>query len=174
MIKKFYITQGPQKIYGFFGVPVLILTLLVLTVLIAGLFIKAGSERELEYQKKRLREFQSIINEYRGIKEELSKTQAGLKNKALIEEINYVLSTTGLKEKMKALKQNPNKKETSFGTIEEAEVVMEKLTMNELANLLYQIDQRHSITISRLNIKRAFDAPELLNLTIMLSSLKEK
>lgn len=152
----------------------LILTLLVLIVLITGLFTQAGSERELERQKKRLREFQGLIKEYRGIKEELSKTQVRLKNKALMEEINSVLNTTGLKEKMKALKQNPNKMETPFGAIEEAELVMERLTMNEVANLLYQIDQRHSITISRLNIKRAFDAPELLNLSIMLSSLKER
>ncbi len=159
-------------IKGFYKTP--ILTLLVLIVLITGLFIRAGSERELGHQEKRLREFQSLINEYRGIKEELSKTQIRLKNKALMEEINSVLNTTGLKEKMKTLKQNPNKKEIPLGVIEEAELVMEKLTMNELANLLYQIDQRHSITISRLNIKRAFDAPDLLNLSVMLSSLKEK
>lgn len=152
----------------------LILTVVVFVVLITGLFTKAGSERELEHQKKRLREFHNLINEYRTIKEELSKTQVSLKNKALIEEINLVLNTTGLKEKMKALKQNPNKRETPFGAIEEAELVMERLTMNEVANLFYQIDMRHSITINRLNIKRAFDAPELFNLTLMLSSLKEK
>ncbi len=157
----------------------LILTAVVLTVLIAGLFTKAASERELEHQKKRLREFQGLIQEYRGIKEELSKTTAfttnqARKNKALMDELNSVLNTTGLKEKIRALKQTPVKKETPFGDVEEAELIMERLTMNEIANLFYQIDQRHSITISRLSIKRAFDAPELLNLTMMLSSLKEK
>ncbi|MCX7793130.1 MAG: hypothetical protein N2257_01800 [Thermodesulfovibrionales bacterium] len=157
MIKEFYRTA--------------ILIFLVLTVLITGIFIKIKTEKELAYQKKRLSEFRILLTEYRNIKEELSKIDKRTGGKALIEEINLLLHTTGLKGKVRSLKE-AQKKETSFGIIEETELVMERLTMNELVNILYHVDQRHSLSISRISMKRSFDSPEFLNLTVMLSGLK--
>lgn len=157
MKKEFYKTAG--------------LIILLLLVLITGIIIKDKSAKELGYQKKRFREFQSLMDEYRAVKEEVSRTEKKTGGKAIIDEINSLLNTTGLKEKVRSIKQ-AQKKETPFGIIEESELVLERLTMNELANIFYRIEQNRSLTVSRIKIKRTFESPELLNLTIMLSSLK--
>lgn len=159
MTKEFYKTAG--------------LILLLIIISVTGILLKDKGEKELQYQKKRLIEFRSLMDEYRSLKDELSRTEKRTGTKALIDEINSLLNTTGIKGKVRSLKQ-VQKKETPLGTIEESELILERLTMNELANILYQIDQSRSLSVSRINIKRTFESPELLNLTVMLSSMKGK
>lgn len=142
----------------------------VIIIIIGGLILKRGYTKEREYQKRRAAEFNSLITEYRTLREELANR--GAKKKNLLEDINSIITITGLKEKLRTLKQNPPK-ETLSGTLEEAELLMERLTMNELANILYWAQQKH-LSINRINIKRAFDAPETLNVTFYFTVLSEK
>lgn len=169
--------MSPQILYR-----TIILSILVLSILAGGLLLKTKTEKELEYQRKRLVEFNELIVQYRGLKEEIARYQKGISStltlasnkENLINNINSLINQTGLKERIKTLKQNPQKKETIAGLLEEAELELQRITMNEFANLLYQIEGNAGLSLSRVSIKRSFENPELLNISLIISSLTTK
>jgi TPP-dependent indolepyruvate ferredoxin oxidoreductase alpha subunit len=151
----------------------IILFSLLLLVLISGISINLRLQKELDYQQKRAKEFRKLITEYRVLKEEVSRFERGNEKVNIINEVNSIIEKTGLRERLRSIKPS-QKKETVIGVIEEMELNMERLTMNEIANLLYQINQRPFITISKLSLKSSFSSPSLLNATFLLSTLSEK
>lgn len=169
--------MSPQILYR-----TIILSILVLSILAGGLLLKTKTEKELEYQRKRLVEFNELIVQYRGLKEEIARYQKGISStltlasnkENLINNINSLINQTGLKERIKTLKQNPQKKETIAGLLEEAELELQRITMNEFANLLYQIEGNAGLSLSRVSIKRSFESPGLLNISLIISSLTTK
>jgi type II secretory pathway component PulM len=66
-------------------------------------------------------------------------------------------------------------RELAVGTEETAEVQIEKVTMNELVNFLYALDEAPvMLTVRRASVKRTFEDPGLFNLTLTLSLLQKK
>ena len=56
---------------------------------------------------------------------------------------------------------------------ERAEARLEGLTLNESVNLLYTLENsRLPVVVRKVNLRKSFENPELLNLTITLSFLK--
>ncbi|MCK7504932.1 MAG: hypothetical protein MZV70_13200 [Desulfobacterales bacterium] len=77
--------------------------------------------------------------------------------------------TLGIKGKMKALKVT-GRKEIRDGHEESAEVRFEKMTMNEVVNVLYAIDHAPvTVSVKRVTMKKSFENPELLDVTMTLS-----
>ncbi len=153
----------------------ILLAALVSIVMLSGFIMKTRTEKELSYQQNRLSEFKALLSEYRELKTLVSSSiERSSKNRGLINSISSVIDITGLKGKMKSLKENPQKREMIIdnraGMIEEAELEMEKINMNEFANLLYQIQRAGGLSITGLRIKRSFENPELFNLSLRISS----
>jgi thioredoxin-related protein len=101
-------------------------------------------------------------------KKELSNVQG------TAQAVEEVFSSMGLKDRVKAVKST-GKRETRDGFEEEADVSIEKVTMNEMINIFYRIKNAPMVlTVKKVTIKKSFENPELLNISLVLSFLKSK
>jgi len=101
-------------------------------------------------------------------KKELSNVQG------IAQAVEEVFSSVGLKDKVKTVKST-GKRETKDGFEEEADVYIEKVTMNEMVNFFYRIKNAPMVlTVKKVTIKKSFENPELLNISLILSFLKNK
>jgi general secretion pathway protein M len=88
--------------------------------------------------------------------------------------VEEVSSSVGLKDRVKTVKST-GKRETRDGFEEEADVYIEKVTMNEMVNMFYRIRNAPMVlTVKKITIKKSFENPELLNISMILSFLKSK
>jgi hypothetical protein len=91
-----------------------------------------------------------------------------------VQAVDEVFSSIGLRDKVKTVKST-GKRETRDGFEEEADISIEKVTMNEMVNILYRIERAPMVlTIKKATIKKSFESPELLNLMLVVSFLKAK
>jgi len=101
-------------------------------------------------------------------KKELSNVQG------IAQAVEEVFSSVGLKDRVKTVKST-GKRETKDGFEEEADVFIEKVTMNEMVNIFYRIKNAPMVlTVKKITIKKSFESPELLNISLILSFLKSK
>jgi hypothetical protein len=101
-------------------------------------------------------------------KKDLSNVQG------IAQAVEDIFSSMGLKDKVKTVKST-GKRETKDGREEEADVYIEKVTMNETVNLFYRIKNAPMVlTVKKVTIKKSFENPELLNVSLILSFLKNK
>jgi len=101
-------------------------------------------------------------------KKELSNVQG------IAQAVEEVFSSVGLKDRVKTVKST-GKRETKDGFEEEADVFIEKVTMNEMVNIFYRIKNAPMVlTVKKVTIKKSFESPELLNISLILSFLKSK
>jgi thioredoxin-related protein len=101
-------------------------------------------------------------------KKELSNVQG------IAQAVEEVFSSVGLKDRVKTVKST-GKRETRDGFEEEADVFIEKVTMNEMVNIFYRIKNAPMVlTVKKVTIKKSFESPELLNISLVLSFLKSK
>lgn len=92
----------------------------------------------------------------------------------IVQAVDEVFSSVGLRDKVKTVK-SAGKRDTRDGFEEEADISVEKVSMNEMANIFYRIERAPmALTIKKATIKKSFESPELLNLTLVLSFLKAK
>jgi hypothetical protein len=101
-------------------------------------------------------------------KKELSNVQG------IAQAVEEVFSSVGLKDRVKTVKST-GKRETKDGFEEEADVYIEKVTMNEMVNIFYRIKNAPMVlTVKKVTVKKSFENPELLNISLILSFLKKK
>ncbi|HXX56656.1 MAG TPA: hypothetical protein VEI96_01495 [Thermodesulfovibrionales bacterium] len=159
---------------------VLILVLIALCILIVPLFIaETASKREAHAVRAKLKEVSAVAAEYRSLKErtdalEQRKSLATSKVNGIPQAMDEISSSLGLKGKVKAVKAI-GKREVAGGSEETEEVQIEKVTMNELVNMLYAIDDAPMmLSLRRLSMKKTFENPELLNASLTLSFFTKK
>jgi hypothetical protein len=135
-----------------------------------GMYSKMKAEAE-DLKAKKM-EFLSLREEYLSIKSSVDAAEGrgSLTNASgIVQAIEEAFSSVGLKEKIKSVKPTGSK-EITGGNEEEAEVQAEKLTMNEAVNMLYRLENMPMIlTVRRADIKKSFDSPELLNITMSIA-----
>ena len=152
--------------------------LVIFTIMIsAALSILAGERRDLLRLKEQKKEMiilkDSLLllsGKVRNVeaKKELSKVQG------IAQAVEEVSSSVGLKDRVKTVKST-GKRETRDGLEEEADVYIEKVTMNEMVNIFYRIKNAPMVlTVKKVTIKKSFENPELLNISLILSFLKSK
>lgn len=87
----------------------------------------------------------------------------------VLQAVEEVFSPIGLKDRVKTVKVI-YRKETKEGVEEAADLVVERLTMNEMVNVFYRIEHvPFLLAIKKATIKQSFENPELLNLSLTLS-----
>jgi hypothetical protein len=152
--------------------------LLVFFVL-AGIGIQtlASSKKELKQLQERRKELLALKDEYVSLKQKVDLVEAkkGItKAPGVVQAIDEIFQPMGLKDKLKTVRA-AGKKEIGFGFEEEAEITVEKVGMNEMLNIFYKIETAPMmLTIKKASIKKSFENPELLNISIVLSFLKTK
>jgi hypothetical protein len=148
--------------------------LLVVTVL--GLRMLSSQRKELRQLQEQQKELALLRDEFLSLRQKIQTVESrkNLSNvQGVLQAVDEVFSSISLRDKVKMVK-NTGKRETVDGIEEEADVSVEKVTMNELVNVFYQIDHAPMIlTIKKVTVKQSFENPELLNLTLIVSFLKQ-
>jgi len=90
----------------------------------------------------------------------------------VVQAIDEIVKSMGLSQKVKSVK--PTNSRERLNTIEEeAEVQLEKLTLNELVNLLYRFENAPMLLATKKTYARlSFENPSLLNVTCFISLIR--
>ena len=152
--------------------------LLAFSILIGtGLQMLSSSKKELKLLKEQQREMALLKDEFITLRQKVAAVESkkGLANMTgIVQAIDEVFRSIGVKNKVKTVRAT-GQKEVREGFEEEAEITLEKVTMNEMLNIFYRIENAPMIlTIKKASIKKSFDNPELLNINLVLSFLKPK
>jgi len=97
-----------------------------------------------------------------------------VKVEGIVQAVDEVFTSIGLSQKVKSVKPL-GAREKKYAIEEEADVRIERVTMNEMINILYKIENAPMLlSIRRTALKTSFDNPSLLNLTITVSLVKPR
>lgn len=156
-------------------IPLIALCLFIL--LIPAFFLERASKSERSRLKARQKELSVLSSEYKALKERLDTFEHKKnlrKTVSTTQALEDTLVSLNLKAKLKSVKITGSRE--IKGTQEEvAEVILEKVTMNELVNLFYRIENGPArISVKKINIKKAFENPELLNVSMTAALFSEK
>lgn len=155
------------------------LAALVASALVFGLCLSfmLSEARELEDAKETLSSIETLGAEYLGLKRETSRLETRMrfkKSEGIIQVVEQAMESLGLKDKIASVKPEGSK-DLGYAAEETAEVKLEKLTMNEAVNALYAIERSASLFIVRkAELKKPFDSPDRLNITLTLSLASSK
>ncbi|MCX7913029.1 MAG: hypothetical protein N2511_00435 [Thermodesulfovibrionales bacterium] len=114
-----------------------------------------------------------LNTEYKTLREKVSFLESKISNPqagGITNVINEIASPLGIKNKVKSIKNVTNRQLKEGFSEETADIVIEKITLNELINIYYKIQDMPTIlSIKKTNIKKTFESPQLLDLEITLS-----
>lgn len=135
------------------------------------------AKKELQQVKAQRSEMTVLYGEYVSLKQKIDAVESR-KNLAsvqgIVQAVDEVFSPIGMRDKVRTVKAT-GKRESKDGFEEEADVQIEKITMNEMVNIFYKIEHAPVVlTIKKVTIKKSFENPELLNVALSLSFLKAK
>lgn len=152
------------------------LILLIITVI--GFFAYfLTSNRELARIKSQYAEMSLLNEEFISLKakvDEAERKKKLSKINGVIPALDEVFSPLGLKNRIKSIKP-AGSREISGSIEEEADVSVEKVSMNEMVNLFYKIENSPMLlVIKKAGIKTSFEKPDLLNLNLTVSFIHEK
>ncbi|MEW6570055.1 MAG: hypothetical protein AB1390_02595 [Nitrospirota bacterium] len=137
----------------------------------------ADGKKQINSLRQQYEEMMILQNEFLSLKRKIDvvERKKNLSNvQGVGQAVEEVFLSIGLKDKIKALKST-TRRETMEGVEEEADVSIEKVDMNELVNIFYRIENAPMIlTVKKVTIKKSFEDPELLNVSLVLSFLKIK
>jgi hypothetical protein len=137
----------------------------------------SAERKELKLLTEQRKEMLGLKDEFLSLRERVSGVE-GKKNltnvQGAVQAVDEVFSSAGLKDKLKTVKAS-GKREVKDGFEEEADITIEKVNMNEMVNIFYRIENAPMIlTIRKATIKKSFENPELLNISLVLSFSKPK
>jgi general secretion pathway protein M len=146
--------------------------------IIVPLFLWQGAlKKQSAALQGKTAELKSLAAEFGPVKariDDLERRKSGAKSTGVAQALEDLTGALGLKAKMKSVKALGTK-EIADGIEESAEVTVEKVTMNELVNILYKIEEAPvMLSLRRVAVKKTFENPELLNATLTLSLFSRK
>ncbi len=137
----------------------------------------SSERRELKLLKEQQKEMLMLKDEFLSLKKRIDAVESkkNLANvQGVVQAIDEVFLPIGLKDKIKTVKSTGRRK-IKDGFEEEADLHIEKVSMNEMANIFYKIENAPMVlTIKKAMIKKSFENSELLNIALTLSFLKAK
>ncbi|HAM51030.1 MAG TPA: hypothetical protein DCP92_10205 [Nitrospiraceae bacterium] len=152
-----------------------LLTLII--VIVPMLVMEKASRKEADSLQAKLKEFSALSADYKSLKgriDFLEQRKSLTKMDGIPQAVDEVAASVGLKAKISGVKAMGSQ-EITGGTEESAEVQIEKVTMNDLVNILYKIENAPMmLSVRRIAMKKTFENPELLNVTMTLSLFIKK
>ncbi len=156
------------------GLTLLFVLLLALSLLLVpSYFIKLSAQREAAAAGKRYAEFSSLTKEYLTYKKRVDIVQQR-KNLTpqggVIRTMDEIVNSVGVKGKVKSIKDAGTSALDDQLKEERAELQVEKLTLNELVNVLYRIDNAPvALSVKGITIRKTFENPRLLDVGLTVS-----
>lgn len=166
--------QAVRRLSSLVPLPLpLLVALSAIFLLIVPLFLWQRSiNRELAGVREKAKELAALSAEYSPMKSRvdgLERRRSGLKATGVAQAVDDITGSIGLSAKVKSVKAM-GRRELAGGIEESSEVVVEKVTTNELVNILYTIeDTPFMLSVRRLSVKKTFENPDLLNVNLTLS-----
>jgi general secretion pathway protein M len=153
-------------------------SILLLSILVVFLAVAVtSSEKEVSAERARLRELSVLTGEYRSLKGRIDSLEAKeslTKVSGIAQAIDDTVASIGLKAKLKSVKEQ-GQREVKDEKEETAEIYLERITMNELVNLFYRIEEAPFLfSVKGVTIKKSFENPELLNVTAVIALYRKK
>lgn len=149
----------------------------VIILIILSFNLLSSQRKELNLLKEQRKDMLMLKDEFLSLKQKMDAVESrkNLSNvQGIVQAVDEVFSSLGLKDKVKVVKST-GKRETKDGYEEEADVSIEKVSMNEMVNIFYKIENAPMVlSVKKAAIKKSFENPELLNITLVLSFLKAK
>jgi hypothetical protein len=141
--------------------------------IIPNLLWDRAAEKELSEWTAKYDEFSILTNKYRSLRASVNAIEQKktlTRTNSITQAIGDISLSLGIKEKMKSIKLTGTKKIMDQMSEESAEIQMEKLNMRELVHLFYKIENAPMIlAVKRVVIKKSFENPELLDVTMAVS-----
>lgn len=92
----------------------------------------------------------------------------------IVQAIDEIFRSIGLNQKVKSVKPTATR-DRKYAIEEEADVEVEKVSMNELVNILYRLENAPMVLlIKKARLKTSFEDPSLLNVTMTIGLAKPK
>lgn len=152
--------------------------LLLYVLIIPSLILEKSSQRELDSLRIRRAEFHSLSREYLLLRDQIDGIERRLslaETSGIARAMDEIISSLGIRQKMRSVKIIGSRRVSETSMEETAEVQMEKLTLNELINVLYRIKEARTILLlKRATIKKPFDNPQLLDVTMTIALIGKK
>lgn len=151
-------------------------SLLVLLLVALVLWAASGAaSRRLASDKKLEVRFERVLRQYRAlesVRDELARRAALSPSQGILNAVSGIVAKTGLKEKMQTIKPLDATGINGF-TSERAQVTFKGLTLNEMANLLYRIENAPMLlSIDRAGLRSSFAGPAL-DVSLVLALTKK-
>ena len=141
--------------------------------LLPNLLWERSAERELSALSKKHNEFSALAGEYRSLKGSISaieRKKTLTKTTSIAQAIGDISRSLGMAGKVKSIKGTGTRKTPNQMSEETAEIQIEKLTVNEMVQLIYKIENAPMIlAMKTVVIKKSFENPELLDVTMTVS-----
>jgi general secretion pathway protein M len=139
--------------------------------------VSLSVKKERSALRSQEEELLALASQYEGLKRAVDSVEGKkslTKVAGIVQAVDEVFGSLGLNEKVKSVK-SAGTKEKKYATEEEADVSVEKVSMNEMMNILYKIENAPMIlSVKRTSIKSSFDDPSLLNITMTIGLITPK
>lgn len=148
---------------------IIILLIIIIPLILFERTLKASADAN----SAKLRELIAYGHEYKSLKEKLSTIESKNSNPppgGITNLANDLTASLGIREKMKSIKGVSSRQLKGNISEEAAEISFEKLTTNEIINLLHKIESMPTaLSVKKTSIKKSFEKPDLLDVNISLA-----
>jgi hypothetical protein len=152
-------------------------SVLFIILLVFGINQISSARKDLKLLRDQQKEMVLLKAEYVSLKQNIDAVQGrtNLSNiQGIAQAVDEVFSSIGLRDRVKTVK-TAGRRESTDGIEEEADIAIEKVTMNEMINIFYKIEHAPMVlTVKKATIKKSFENPELLNISLLISFLRTK
>ncbi|MBA4372457.1 MAG: hypothetical protein C0402_06300 [Thermodesulfovibrio sp.] len=143
--------------------------------------VMAGVVRSLKTEnsmlKAKKKELALLKDETLSLKGKVDASEARkslAKVEGVVQAIDEIVKSLGVAQKVKSVK-SLGVRDRQYAVEEEAEVQFEKLSMNEMVNIFFRIENAPMVlAIKKTTLKTSFDSPSLLNISCIISLVKSK
>lgn len=151
-----------------------LLIALGLSILIIPAFLmERSSKKDLNTLKLKLKDLAVLSSEYMSRKERIDTIEKRIsltKVSGITEALDKMFSSLGIKGKMKSVKVTGEREMKGAITEELAQVMIEQVNMNELVNLFFKVENTPMmLSIKKVRMKKSFETPELLDVTMTIA-----
>ena len=154
------------------------IVLFLFLLIIPGFILQRASSKEVDTLKSKRNELALLASEFSGLKGQVDVVELRTippQGKGIASVVDDIVLSLGIKGKLKAVKGLGSREIKGPMTEESAEVQLEKMDMNELVNMFYRIGEAPVIlSVRRAAIKKSFENPELLDVTMTIALFTKK
>ena len=150
---------------------------IVALIVFFSLDLVSSQKRELAGLREQHREMSLLREDFLNLRKRIQAVESrkGLAQvEGIVQAVDEVFVPLGLKDRVKTVKPTFTK-ETKDGTEEGADDFVEKLSMNEMVNVFYRVDHAPMVlTVRKATVKKSFETPDRLNMSLTLSLFRPK